>query len=496
MAGDQFGASVAFSGIRILAGASLQSGPTQFAAGAAYVYRGGPGGWQLEAELTAPQPTFLALFGGAVDLHGAAALVTSRTGAHFFDRTGSGWALAAALAPPGLNVLVNIRGAAALAPSGDTAVAGLLDFGAPVGSVAVYERGPAGWQQTAQLQPAGGFPGDGFGRAADVHGDTAVVGAPTGDGAGAASGSAYVFERGPAGWVQTAELVAGDGAPGDAFGGRVAVWEDRIFVGSVAHVSQGPAGPIRGAVYVYDRTPTGWAPSAVLVASDGDAGSSFGASLSPGADRLLVGAGMNLVTGQPGSAYVLEWTPGGWGETTQVPDPSPTTGNKFGNDLALGEAALAVSADQGSLAGPAAGWVGVFTDPALVASPDQLSLATGGVQSFALDAGSAHAALPYVLVGSLSGTSPGTLLSELWLPLNPDVYTVTSLIAPNSPPLAGSSGTLDAAGRSQATFTLPPGLPPVLLGQVIHHAFAVIELQPTLLQVTFTSEAGSLTLVP
>ena len=129
----------------------------------------------------------------------------------------------------------------------------------------------------------------------------------------------------------------------------------------------------------------------------------------------------------------------------------------------------------------------------LKASPAQLSPIDGGVQTFSLDAGAQYAQLPYLLLGTVSGTDPGFPIDGQLLPLNADAYTVNSLIAPSSPPLAGSFGTLDAQGRGSATFTLPPGLPASFAGVQLHHAFVVIELLPTLLHVVFASNPVSLT---
>lgn len=122
-------------------------------------------------------------------------------------------------------------------------------------------------------------------------------------------------------------------------------------------------------------------------------------------------------------------------------------------------------------------------------TPDQISLTNGGTQSFLLDAGPTFAGLPYAILGSTSGTTPGILIDGLLLPLNADTYLLDVLINPNLPPLSNSVGALDAQGMATASFTVPPGLPLTLIGLQFHHAFLVIELLPTLLHVVFVSEA-------
>ena len=148
-----------------------------------------------------------------------------------------------------------------------------------------------------------------------------------------------------------------------------------------------------------------------------------------------------------------------------------------------------------SSAGNKIGWhANLFV--ALSADVGTIPLSTGGTQTLALDAGSHRSFLPYLLLGSTSGTDPALLLDVHALALNPDNYTGFTLLAPNTPPLGNSSGFLDAQGESTASFTLPPGSLSVLNGLTVHHAFLVIEVLPTSYQVGFTSNAVPLELVP
>lgn len=132
----------------------------------------------------------------------------------------------------------------------------------------------------------------------------------------------------------------------------------------------------------------------------------------------------------------------------------------------------------------------------LAATPDELSIASGGVQDMGLSPGIAYKGLPYLLVGTTSGTSPGFQLGTLILPIGVDSYTLHTVNNPNTPPLSGSFGTFDEAGLATAQFTLPTGLPPMFAGLTLHHAYAVFQLLPGLLDVPFVSEAAPLTLLP
>jgi hypothetical protein len=128
----------------------------------------------------------------------------------------------------------------------------------------------------------------------------------------------------------------------------------------------------------------------------------------------------------------------------------------------------------------------------LCADRHVLSLAQGGQQVLALDAGPSHAGALFILVGSLSGTSPGLVLDGLVLPINPDAYTNLTLTP--TPLLAGTPGFLDASGKGSVQFNLPPATSPGFAGLTLQHAFAGFDL--TAGKVTFTSNAETLTLMP
>ena len=132
----------------------------------------------------------------------------------------------------------------------------------------------------------------------------------------------------------------------------------------------------------------------------------------------------------------------------------------------------------------------------LTSDTTSLSLGSGGTATFQLSAGPQHAGLPYLLMGSLSGTSPGIPIdANTTLPLNADGYWVTTLVAPG-PPLGNSLGTLDGTGKATATFTIPPNTSALLAGMTASHAFVAIELLPTLLHVPYVSDAVDILLFP
>lgn len=132
-------------------------------------------------------------------------------------------------------------------------------------------------------------------------------------------------------------------------------------------------------------------------------------------------------------------------------------------------------------------------DP-LFASSDRISLLNGGRVDFTLQAGAANAGLAYHVIGTLSGTSPGTPFGAVTLPLNTQGDLWFQLTwQPFSPALLQSTiGLLDNTGMAQAAIVVPP-LPLSLLGLQFHHAYLVQD--PTTQQYVFASNAMPLLMI-
>jgi hypothetical protein len=87
------------------------------------------------------------------------------------------------------------------------------------------------WLEKAKLLASDGTSGDEFGYFVSVSGDYAIVGASYDSDKGTDSGSAYIFRRDGANWVQQAKLTASDGAAYDRFGISVSISGDYAIVG-------------------------------------------------------------------------------------------------------------------------------------------------------------------------------------------------------------------------------------------------------------------------
>jgi len=99
-------------------------------------------------------------------------------------------------------------------------------------------------------------------------------------------------------------------------------------------------------------------------------------------------------------------------------------------------------------AGPAPVENPFFAGPSLQADVASLSLEQGGTQRMVLNAGPAYAGREYQIVGSASGTFPGTAYDAINVPLNYDHYSEKLLEVYRKAPCFSFSGRLDAKGRA------------------------------------------------
>jgi hypothetical protein len=105
---------------------------------------------------------------------------------------------------------------------------------------------------------------------------------------------------------------------------------------------------------------------------------------------------------------------------------------------------------------------------------DVLSAATGGTVTFTVNPGPLFQTTAYQIVGSTSGTTPGTDLFFVHLPLNYDGFMLWTIVLANSSSLPGFTGNLDATGAATASM-VSGSLPPSLVGFKMDFA-AVVEV--------------------
>ena len=224
---------------------------------------------------------------------------------------------------------------------------------------------PDSLMQLAQLTASDGVQPDSLGWSVAMSGNTIVL---TGLGT-----SAYVFVKPQTGWAnmtQAAELTTSNGA---TLGGRcVAISGNVIVVGApLATVGQNS---YQGAVYLYVEPDGGWTnmtETAELTASDGLVGGQLGTSVAISGNTAVAGASFASHGGGP-AAYVFTRPEGGWTNTTQTAELSPSDGSVLAPSVAIAGKTIVAGWTYRSAAyvfiEPATGWADATENAKLTAT--------------------------------------------------------------------------------------------------------------------------------
>ncbi len=225
---------------------------------------------------------------------------------------------------------------------GTTMVVGALadsTFANENGAAYVFTQSGGSWTESQKLFANDPTNAAQFGLAAGVGGDTLVVGAPGATGGGAA----YLFTRSGGSFSLTGRLSVPGGDSNDAYGETVDVDPSgSVFI--VGDSDNDDLANQAGAVYVWEHLPAGWGQTAVLHASDGVAGDSFGHAAAVSGSTIVVGAPFDDSPSNSGSIYVFEQIGGVWQETQKLRASDAASSNRFGSSLDLAGDTLVVGA--------------------------------------------------------------------------------------------------------------------------------------------------------
>jgi len=217
--------------------------------------------------------------------------------------------------------------------------------------VYIYEKPYAGWvdtnQEDAKLTPSDASK-EAIVSSVTIGEDTVIMGVYMGY-HWTIQGSAYIYEKPYAGWVNSnqedAKLTASDGYSGDNFGASVAISNNTVVVGASngkkIGIVNGAYYP--GSVYIYEKPNVGWVDSnqedAKLTASDASENDYFGRSVAISGNTVIVGAYGNDDSGSDlGSAYLFEKPIGGWAtdtETAKLTASDAALDDEFGRSVAI-----------------------------------------------------------------------------------------------------------------------------------------------------------------
>ena len=399
---DFFGWSLSLSGDTLLVGAPERFYDMVGPVGAAYVFVLDGGSWVQQQELLAGDAGSFDWVGSAVALGGDTAFVGSpnHNGTmgelHVFTRSGTTWtegtSLVASDGTPGdahqFGGAVKFDGTTLLvgAPGPDYSSTGVY---AP-GEAFIFANSGGTWTQTQILTPDDGADGDQFGFSLALDGTTALIGTPAANiGANVHQGAAYAFDGSGGTWVQSAKIVADDGAAYDQMGQSVATQGGNALIGGWSH-NDDPTGtpppPKPGTVYLYANGRDGWNLSNELHAGDAANGDSYGWDVGIDGTTLLVGSqatvGANAFQGTayfytPTDPPIADISPASLSFTLAPGasgDDALTIGNTGGSDLTFAIAEAAASAPRIAL-----NVNGKATPPAAASHRRLGAIGTGGM---------------------------------------------------------------------------------------------------------------------
>ena len=369
LGGDLFGYSVAVDGNTAVIGAHHDDTRN----GSAYVFTKVSGVWSQAAKLTASDGAADDEFGYSVAVDGDTIVVGAHQNdadtndndegaAYVFTKPALGWGDWSNLdtnGKAGLTTKLTAFGAAAgdefgisVAVDGDTILVGAYQNDSNKGAAYIFTRFRGVWGnapvsvnhrvETAKLVAADGAANDEFGISVALDGDTAVIGARQDD---TRNGSAYVFTKVSGVWSQKAKLIASDGAADDEFGISVAVDGDTIVVGARQDDDNGNQS---GAAYVFIRVSGVWSHNTKLTASDGAANDELGISVAVDGDTIMVGAHQNDAdtnNNDEGAAYVfIRDSAGGWSQKAKLTASDAAAQDRYGYSVGVSGDTIVVGA--------------------------------------------------------------------------------------------------------------------------------------------------------
>ena len=495
-----FGSDLDVEGDLLAIGSSYADGAAANS-GTVFLYRRSGNGWDLETQLNASDGATIDYFGNALLVDGGRVAVSSESkrAVYIFEEQPAGWVEVAKVEPP---EFVQVFGRSFDLDGGTLAVGAPADeqIAQGSGSVRIFEEQPNGWAQVQTLVASDAALGDQFGTAVKLDGDRLFVGALYGDGVVPDSGAVYVFERQGGTWIEAGKIFANDGMDSDYFGAALDAEGDQLLVGALREDGFCPQffSCNSGAAYVFDFDGATWSQAERLDSTNPRTGAQFGAFVALRDGVALIGAN-SAGDYQEGRVFAFEETPLGWVPAAEIAPLGATDFGQFGRPVFDGDDGFLVSSERDNEVLHESGSVYLYawdsgSCPSLVGAPTTLSLNDGGNQVLALDAGLNHGGELFVMLGSLSGTSPGVVLDGFTLPLQVDAYFATTLSG--AAPFSGSPGFLDGLGRAEVSIDVPAGTQPPLLGLTAHHAFLTLDLAGAFPVVSFTSEAESLQLIP
>lgn len=371
---DNFGKSVAVSGNYSIIGAWTddERGPE---AGAAYIYFRADektDHWVLKDRLLASDGEAFNNFGGKVAIEGDYAYVTAQGNDDFAgavyvfkrqEESNNTWKEVQKITASdkssgdyfGTSITVN-NGQMAVGAYGED------DKGRSAGAVYTYELVQDEWRFDTKILDQEGAANDRFGSSVALDENTLIVGASRDNKAG----SIVVFEKKDARWNQTLKIFSSDGKAKDRFGCSLALSGDYLAVGA-----DGAEG-FMGAVYIFEKNLGGsnnWGEIKKIQPMDADTDDRFGKTIAMSGEYLLAGSEGHEMG--MGATYLFRKDKEGknqWGLANKMNAMDGSPRDLFGSSVAMSGEDIFIGAYQSDRKGSA--YVFRAEDKSIFASKD------------------------------------------------------------------------------------------------------------------------------
>ncbi len=219
-------------------------------------------GTNLVEQATIPAPSTGNFNGLSMSLGGDTLIIGGSVGdvnAYIFTRSGTNWTQQAELRASDEHVRYSRQYGSdasgfgfSVALEGDIAIVGARLAYSPdrrlTGGAYIFTRSGTNWTEQTKLTPIDGVQGGFFGSSVAIDGDMIVVGADGEDHKAYNAGAAHIFTRNGNTWSEQSTITASDADPLNAFGSKVAIRGDMIFV-SASGDNTGV--PRSGSAYIY-----------------------------------------------------------------------------------------------------------------------------------------------------------------------------------------------------------------------------------------------------
>ena len=232
----------------------------------------------------------------------------------------------------------------ALSADGSTSIMTAVwddDAASPHGGTAyVFVRDGAGWIQQTELRASDASPEDWFGEscALSADGNIAIIAAQFGDSDTVANtGAAYVFERNGATWTEITKLTTDDAANDDRLKCVDLSADGNVALLGFAHDDD--AGSASGSAYVFVLRGSRWQQEVKLTANDAEYGDHFGVSCAVSGDGSVVLIGADDDDNEHGSfvgaAYVYVHNATTWRFAQKLLPSDAMPFGHFGKSVAM-----------------------------------------------------------------------------------------------------------------------------------------------------------------